>query len=168
MAKLIVIAKDGSQTVHEASGTVLIGRSTECQIRLSGDPKISRQHCKIEERGSDFMLSDLNSANGTRLNGEGIGQQKIALNSGDVIGVGGSEISFQATGAMAGTHRLIDRISAFFDRLFRRGEAPTGEPVFGAKTITCSCGAVLSTASKMPGQKVGCPRCKKIYVIPGK
>ena len=43
-----------------------------------------------------------------------------------------------------------------------------GEATFGEKTITCSCGAVLSTASKSPGQKVGCPRCKKIYVIPGK
>lgn len=170
MAKLTVTTKDGQQTVHDASGTIYIGRSAECQIRLSGDPKVSRQHCKVEQRGKDFMLTDLNSANGTRWNGQSIGQQKVALNSGDVIGVGASELRFQAGGAADGANRFIDRISGFFDRLFKRGGAPQGggEAVFGEKTVTCSCGAVLSTAGKSPGQKVGCPRCKKIYVIPGK
>lgn len=168
MAKLIVVAKDGGQTVHEASRVVLVGRGAGCQIRLPGDPKISRQHCRIEQRGGDFMLSDLNSANGTRLNGEDIGQRMVALNAGDVIRVGGSEIRFQVTGAVAGANRFIDRLSSFFDRLFGRGAGAAVEPVFGQRTITCTCGAVLSTAGKMPGQKVGCPRCKKIYVLPGK
>jgi len=168
VAKLTVITRDGQQMVHEASGTVLVGRGADCRIRLSGDPKISRQHCKIEQRGKDFMLSDLNSANGTLWNDQDIGRQVVALNTGDVIKVGGSQIRFQAGGAMDGANRFIDRIGAFFDRLFKRNTGSEGEVVFGQKTITCSCGAVLSTASKTPGQKVGCPRCKKMYVIPGK
>ncbi len=168
MAKLTVITREGQQTVHVASGIVLIGRSEDCKIRLSGDAKISRQHCKIEQRGKDFMLSDLNSANGTLWNNQDIGRQMVALNTGDIIKVGGSEIRFQAGGAVDETNRIIDRISAFFDRLFKRNPSTDGDVVFGEKTISCSCGAVLSTASKSPGQKVGCPRCKKIYVIPGK
>jgi pSer/pThr/pTyr-binding forkhead associated (FHA) protein len=168
VAKLTVITKGGQHTVHEAAGTVLVGRGADCQIRLSGDPKISRQHCRIQERGGDFMLSDLNSANGTMWNGQNIGRQMVALNSGDLIEVGSCKIRFQTGGAIDGANRLIDRVSAFFDRLFKRSTPGGGEPVFGEKTITCSCGAVLSTASKSPGQKVGCPRCKKIYVIPSK
>ncbi len=168
MAKLTVITKDGQQMVQEASGTIFIGRSEECKIRLSGDPKISRQHCKIEQRGKDFMLCDLNSANGTLWNDQDIGRQMVALNTGDVIKVGGSEIRFQAGGAMDGTNRFLDRVSTFFDKLFKRNTGGESEVVFGEKTITCSCSAVLSTASKVPGQKIACPRCKKIYVIPGK
>lgn len=170
MAKLMVTSKDGEQTVHDLSGVLLIGRAAECQVRLSGDPKISRQHCKIEPRGKDFMLTDLNSANGTRWNDQNIGRQKVALNSGDVIRVGGAEIRFQAGGAAAGANSFIDKLGGFFDKLFKRGGGAEegGEAVFGTKTVTCSCGTVISIAGKNPGQKVGCPRCKKIYVIPGK
>ncbi len=168
MAKITVVSKDGQKTVQEVSGRVIVGRSPDCQIRLSGDPKVSRQHCKIEQRGTEFMLSDLNSANGTRWNGKDIGRQMVALNSGDVIRVGGAEIRFQTGGAVDGANRLNDRIGAFFDRLFGRKSGPGGEVIFGEKTVTCSCGAVLSTAGKSPGQKVGCPRCKSVYVIPGK
>jgi pSer/pThr/pTyr-binding forkhead associated (FHA) protein len=168
VAKLTVITKDGQQTVHEAGEKVLVGRSGDCQIRLSGDPKISRQHCEITKRGTDFMLRDLNSANGTQWNGQNIGRQIVALNSGDVISVGSCKIKFQTGGAVDGANRFIDKVSVFFDKLFKRTEGGGGQVVFGDKTITCSCGAVLSTASKGPGQKVGCPRCKKIYVIPSK
>jgi len=53
--------------------------------------------------------------------------------------------------------------------LFGKGKGDAGGgPVFGEKTITCPCGAVLNTGDKSPGAKVGCPRCKKIYVVPGK
>jgi len=167
LARLTVVT-GGQQTVHEITGTTTVGRSAECQIRLSGDPKISRQHCQIEPRGNDFMLVDLNSANGTRLNGQEIGRQKVALNTGDVVSVGASELHFQTGGAVDGANRLVDRVAGFFDRLFGRKGQSEGQVVFGEKTLTCSCGAVLSTAGKNPGQKVGCPRCKKIYVIPGK
>jgi pSer/pThr/pTyr-binding forkhead associated (FHA) protein len=168
VARLTVVTSDGQQTVHEIGGVTTVGRAGECQIRLSGDPKISRQHCRIEPRGTDFMLADLNSANGTRLNGHDIGRQKVALNSGDVISVGTSELRFQTGGAVDGANRVVDRIAGFFDRVFGRKTQSEGQVVFGEKTLTCSCGAVLSTAGKNPGQKVGCPRCKKIYVIPGK
>lgn len=168
MAKLFVTDKDGNQTVHEMSGETIIGRDKGCPVRLSGDPKISRHHCKIDPRGKDFMLCDLNSANGTRWNGKNIGQQKVALNSGDLVSVGGAEIKFQAGGAAEGANRLVDRLAGFFDRMFSRGGPAKGEVVFGEKTVTCSCGTVLSTASKSPGQKVGCPRCRRVYVVPQK
>jgi hypothetical protein len=172
VARITACTKEGQRTVHEISGVTTVGRAPECQICISGDPKISRQHCRIEQRGRDFMLTDLNSANGTRWNDQDVGRRMIALNSGDVIGVGGSQLRFEAAGAMAGTNRLIDRLGAFFDRLFgrsgRSGRSETGGPVFGSGTLTCSCGTVISIAGKPPGQKVGCPRCRTIYQVPGK
>jgi hypothetical protein len=114
------------------------------------------------------MLLDLNSANGTLWNDQDVGQRIVALNTGDVVKVGNSEMRFQAGGAVDGANRIIDRLGAFFDRLFRRGSRAEREPVFGANTITCSCGAVLSTSGKLPDHKIGCPRCKKLYVVPRK
>jgi len=181
MAKLIIIGQDGKRSERELTGTVVIGRSTDSDVPLAGDAKASRNHCKIEKRDKEFVLSDLGSANGTRLNGEKIGQQVLQLRNGDTIGVGSTRIEFQeAAGAAAepdggaggpgGGGGLFGKVKNAIGKVFSKGKG--GDAAEGAasgdKTITCSCGAVLSTASKAPGQKVGCPRCKKIYDTPGK
>ena len=48
--------------------TVLVGRSPENHIRLN-DPSVSRAHLKIVRRGETFHIEDLNSRNGTWING---------------------------------------------------------------------------------------------------
>jgi pSer/pThr/pTyr-binding forkhead associated (FHA) protein len=177
MAKLIIIGQDGKRSERELTGTVVIGRSADSDVPLTGDAKASRNHCKIEKRDKEFVLSDLGSANGTRLNGEKIGQQVLQLRSGDTIGVGSTRIEFQeAAGAAAepagggggpgGGGGLFGKVKQAIGKIFSKSKGDAAAS--GDKTITCSCGAVLSTASKAPGQKVGCPRCKKIYDTPGK
>jgi hypothetical protein len=184
MAKLIITAADGSKTERQLSGTVVIGRATDCDIPLPKDPKASRNHCRIEARGGEFFLSDLGSANNTRLNDEKIGQQVVRLEDGDVIRVGGTRINFQGAGAAAaasgggagaGVGELLGKVKGALDKVFAKGKGKGGAKdgakdgaAAGGKTITCTCGAVLSIAAKSPGQKVGCPRCKKIYQVPGK
>ncbi|MBI2377453.1 MAG: FHA domain-containing protein [Deltaproteobacteria bacterium] len=65
----------------------LIGRSGECQIRLGGNG-VSRTHAKIELSVAEggFVVSDLDSRNGTFVNGRRI--KSARLNSGDYILVG--------------------------------------------------------------------------------
>lgn len=173
MARLLLSGPDGKGESVEVAGTVIIGRGANCDLRLRKDPKVSRQHCKIEPRRSEVVLSDLGSANGTRLNGEPIGNKIVRLENGDVVGVGGTDIRFQAEtelGAGAeGKGGLLGRLAQRAGKLIRRGQAGEGgQPVVGDKTVTCVCGAVLSTANKSPGQKIGCPRCKRVYKLPGK
>jgi pSer/pThr/pTyr-binding forkhead associated (FHA) protein len=186
MARLIVTSPEGKQKERQIFNTVVIGRAKDCDVPLVGDVKASRNHCKIEQRGKEFALSDMGSANGTRLNGEKIGQQIMPLKDGDIVVVGGSKIEFhdggdaqaapapaEAGGGSAGGPGLLDKVKGAIGRVFAKGKDGAeggggGVVVVGDKTITCACGAVLSTASKSPGQKVGCPRCKKVYAVQGK
>lgn len=73
---------------------VTIGRLPECDIALS-DPNVSRNHAEVRRRGNDFLVVDLGSTNGTKLNGAGIKERK--LNDGDDITVGGTHMRFEAS-----------------------------------------------------------------------
>lgn len=64
---------------------VTIGREDDNSIRLNDD-RISRFHAKIQDDGGRFILTDLDSTNGTRVNGHPV-QIKI-LRPGDVLFVG--------------------------------------------------------------------------------
>ncbi|MHC5039547.1 MAG: SpoIIE family protein phosphatase [Planctomycetota bacterium] len=75
----------GEMHVLELDGPVTIGRSKRNKIRLRDD-LISRKHCRIYPRGGGFHLDDLDSRNGTWLNGARI--QSSPLKPGDVIDVG--------------------------------------------------------------------------------
>ena len=45
-----------------------VGRGAECEIQLP-DPRVSRQHCRLELRNGALWLEDLGSRRGTRVNG---------------------------------------------------------------------------------------------------
>jgi hypothetical protein len=63
--------------------TMTIGRSPECDVELD-DRQVSRLHARIYWLGDHYEIEDLNSKNGTHLNGRDlIGQQ--ALHDGDEI-----------------------------------------------------------------------------------
>ena len=50
--------------------SVIIGRSARSsQIVLDYDASVSGRHCEIENRGGRFFVRDLQSSNGTRVNG---------------------------------------------------------------------------------------------------
>jgi pSer/pThr/pTyr-binding forkhead associated (FHA) protein len=73
---------------------VLIGRAPTNLICLS-DPKVSRVHCDVVQDGSLATLCDNGSAGGTWVNGERIEQRD--LETGDVINLGDTQLSFQWT-----------------------------------------------------------------------
>ena len=59
------------------------------------DPNVSRRHAEIRRRGSDVVVVDLGSTNGTRVNGVRVKEQ--LLNDGDEIEVGTSTVRFEAS-----------------------------------------------------------------------
>ena len=73
---------------------VCIGRLPECDVVLS-DPNASRRHAEVRRRGNDFIVVDLGSTNGTKVNGAGIRERR--LNDGDEIALGGTRIRFEAS-----------------------------------------------------------------------
>jgi|SRR5580704_7614148 hypothetical protein len=64
---------------------VTIGREDENSVRLN-DERVSRFHAKIQEDGGKLILTDLESTNGTRINGHPI--QMRVLQIGDQIAIG--------------------------------------------------------------------------------
>ena len=70
-----------------------LGRSRECEIVVE-DPNVSRQHAELRPRGGAWVISDLGSTNGTRVNGRTIHSPEV-VRPGDEIEVGSSLITFE-------------------------------------------------------------------------
>lgn len=74
--------------------TVLVGRKAElCDIALTYDRSVSGQHCEISTKNGAFFVKDLNSANGTCLNGSPI-TAETEIHSGDILKLGRLELRF--------------------------------------------------------------------------
>ncbi len=78
--------------VYPIDKDVTIGRSNQNNIAIK-DPYISKQHMRIVEDEGDFYLEDLNSANGTFINGDRV-MDAVRLENGDSIRLGQIEFLF--------------------------------------------------------------------------
>ena len=74
------------ETRELAGGTYLIGRGASCRIRFDA-PEVSERHAILTVRDDKAILEDLNSANGTFVNGEAI-DGAVILDSGMVVQIG--------------------------------------------------------------------------------
>jgi signal transduction histidine kinase len=82
-------------------GNHTLGRSSECDLRLGvGVGGVSRRHAGLRWAGDHFELTDLNSSHGTRVNGLTLrAGEATALQSGDVVDLGGLKLVYQALAA---------------------------------------------------------------------
>jgi pSer/pThr/pTyr-binding forkhead associated (FHA) protein len=72
---------------------IYIGREQKkCQIVLN-DPEVSSVHAVLKKNHSEIILEDLNSSNGTILNGERI--NKAAITAGDEFVIGGTSFTLE-------------------------------------------------------------------------
>jgi predicted component of type VI protein secretion system len=74
------------RSVALAEGRTVIGRGDHCQVKLEDDA-VSWDHAEIERRGSSLLATDLDSRNGTLLNGSALDRTR-RLRNGDVLQVG--------------------------------------------------------------------------------
>ena len=88
-----LVAPDGSRIVL-GTEAIVIGRLPECTIVVN-DPNVSRRHAEIRRRGSEVVVSDLQSTNGTRVNGLPI--RDHVLTEGDEITVGSTVLRYESS-----------------------------------------------------------------------
>ncbi|MEO8498999.1 MAG: FHA domain-containing protein [Planctomycetota bacterium] len=94
---------DRGRIFGDVSPPVTIGREEGNSIQLN-DERVSRFHIKIQEDHEKLVLTDLESTNGTKVNGEDI--QLRILRFGDMITLGRSVLLFGSRDEIAG--RLAD------------------------------------------------------------
>ena len=93
MITLVLKEKVGEpRTLKLTVDTITLGRSQENTICIV-DKKISRLHAKIERIGATYQIRDLESGNGTRVNGRRIDFHTLAV--GDEIRLGESTLTVQ-------------------------------------------------------------------------
>ncbi len=75
-------------------GVVTIGRIPDSVITLE-DPNVSRNHAEIRPSGGGFVLADLGSTNGTKINGVKVSER--VLQDGDEMTFGSTTFRFEAS-----------------------------------------------------------------------
>src|SRR5580698_1152572 len=81
---------------YPLTGTsVRIGRDDLAELTLSGDSKVSRVHAELRLQNEQWIIRDLGSRNGTRVNNLRIDEHP--LKNGDSIHLGNTTVRFEAS-----------------------------------------------------------------------
>jgi hypothetical protein len=88
-ARLLV---EGRSEAVGSKGAVL-GRSRDADVVLD-DPNVSRHHAEVRPSGGSWIVNDLGSTNGIKVNGRRVNGPQ-SLKRGDVIELGTSRVTFE-------------------------------------------------------------------------
>lgn len=94
----VVEGVDKGRVFRDMSVPITIGREEGNLLRLN-DERVSRFHAKIQFDNDDVILTDLESTNGTRINGNPV--QIRRLRAGDRLGIGRSILIFGSNAEIA-------------------------------------------------------------------
>ena len=100
---------DKGRTFRELPTPVTIGREEGNVLRLN-DERVSRFHAKVQADSGEIILTDLESTNGTRVNGHVV--QIRRLRPGDRVGVGRSLLLFGTEAEIAARHASLQAAGA--------------------------------------------------------
>jgi pSer/pThr/pTyr-binding forkhead associated (FHA) protein len=91
-AMLLLDTSQGPHVIPLESTLLTLGRGLNNDIILE-DTRVSRHHAQLRYKTRRFWVTDLNSTNGTYVNGERISETD--LRHGDVVSLGGLELTFR-------------------------------------------------------------------------
>jgi FHA domain/Domain of unknown function (DUF1707) len=84
----IVVAEPPHDAALEG---LVIGRNPDCDL-VVGDPTVSRRHAELRREGGRWVLADLGSSNGTRVNGWRVRRATVGV--GDELMLGDQRLVF--------------------------------------------------------------------------
>ena len=92
--RVAVVRGPNTGLVLEAAGrTLQVGTAPESDLVLTDDT-VSRRHCEVRSAGDAWVVVDLGSTNGTRVNGNPVdGEQR--LTHGGVVTIGATRLRFE-------------------------------------------------------------------------
>ncbi len=98
--------------------TMIVGRANECDMQFDEDErKISRRHCQIRVTPEGVFLRDLDSRNGTYVNGQVI-EKEVRLEAGDLVNLGDHAFVLQKWDGdvSRGSAMSLNEVAAFASR----------------------------------------------------
>lgn len=95
-AKLVYTSVEGLETEFELDDHNSIGRHPKNSIRLH-DREVSKEHATIDRKGDRYLVRDLDSSNGTFVNGKRI--RECELKPDDELMFGSMKLNFRPGGA---------------------------------------------------------------------
>ena len=107
MAKLVVLSAGMTGRTQELKADkTTIGRVEDNTFQIA-EPSVSSHHCEVVLRGKDVVVVDLNSTNGTFINGEKITEQVIK--PGQILRLGKIELRLDTEAPAAPTKKALDQ-----------------------------------------------------------
>jgi len=108
MAKLVVLTAGMTGRTHELKvERTTIGRVEDNTFQIA-EPSVSSHHCEVLLRGSEVIVHDLNSTNGTFINGEKVSEK--ALKIGQILRLGQIELRLEGdTAPSAAAKKPVDQ-----------------------------------------------------------
>src|SRR5215510_2155179 len=93
MAKLVLLSAGMTGRTHELKvDKTTVGRLEDNTFQIA-EPSVSSHHCEILLRGSDVVVHDLDSTNGTFINGEKVTES--VLKPGQILRLGQVEMRLE-------------------------------------------------------------------------
>jgi pSer/pThr/pTyr-binding forkhead associated (FHA) protein len=84
---MLLIPVNGGDPIVLEKAITLLGRHPDCDAVLVSSRKISRKHCVLAQVNQDYMVRDLGSMNGVRVNGQAAKDDTL-VREGDELQIG--------------------------------------------------------------------------------
>jgi pSer/pThr/pTyr-binding forkhead associated (FHA) protein len=127
--KLKVLSGNHSnREVSVSTEVFLIGRGEQCQLRPKSE-SVSRRHCAIVVKEGRVYIQDLNSRNGTFVNGKRLPPDKAkSIKDGDKLTVGKLDFELMVDFGLGGTKKPEVRdVSDAVERVVATSDSKSGE-----------------------------------------
>jgi len=106
MAKLVILSEGMTGRSHELKvDKTTIGRVEDNTFQIA-EPSVSSHHCEVLLRGNEVVIRDLNSTNGSFINGEKITEK--ALKPGQTLRLGQIEMRLETDAPPGQAKKPID------------------------------------------------------------
>jgi hypothetical protein len=171
MSQLLTTSNAGEQSIHELQGDlVTIGRHPDNAIVLDHE-SISTRHAELVQRDEHWIIHDLQSANGTTVNGAPVNE--VELSDRDVICFGPMECIFQdlpepnpietPEPKERPESERVDPPASFGSKLARLGKAALNETKRNARLVALK--AKIEKLKRIDLAKAHCALGKKAHEL---
>lgn len=107
MAKLVVLSAGMTGRAHELKAEKTTVGRVEDNVFQIAEPSVSSHHCEVLLRGNDIVVRDLNSTNGTFINGEKISEGP--LKPGQILRLGQIEMRLETDAPASTAPKKLDQ-----------------------------------------------------------